>query len=135
MAKILVIDDEPGVRFTLKVILEGDGHEVLQAEDGEEGLAVLTTNLGDVDVVITDIMMPKLDGVMVIDVIRRVDPDVPLIAISGGGNKITTNDPLKTASKHTVAALRKPFTKEELREALAKALPELADDAESSTRG
>lgn len=133
MAKILVIDDEPGVRFTLKVILEGDGHEVLEAEDGEEGLAVLTTNLGDVDVVITDIMMPKLDGVMVIDVIRRVDPDVPLIAISGGGNKITTNDPLKTASKHTAAALRKPFTKEELRGALAKALPDLADDAETST--
>ena len=62
--QILIIDDEEGIRFSLRGILEDDGHEVVEAESGEQGLEVLGT--GVPDLVFLDIWLPGLDGLAVL---------------------------------------------------------------------
>ena len=65
MPKILIIDDERGIRSTLKEILEYENYTVEEAEDGEKGLDLLSKN--KYDVVLCDIKMPKIDGMEVLD--------------------------------------------------------------------
>ena len=83
MACILVIDDDRHVRDMLKQMLERNGHDVLAAKDGNEGLAAYRKS--SVDLVITDILMPDKEGIQTIMELRREFPDVKIIAISGGG--------------------------------------------------
>ncbi len=83
MASILVIDDEAGVREFIRIVLERDGHEVVEAGDGEAGLRVLEGQA--IDLIITDIIMPEKEGIETIIEARRVNPAVKIIAISGGG--------------------------------------------------
>ena len=64
MAKILIIDDEKSIRYTLKEILEYEKYEVSEAKDGEEGLNMIEQN--DYDIVLCDVKMPKLDGLQVL---------------------------------------------------------------------
>src|SRR5689334_17772053 len=84
MQEILVIDDDEGVREALRRQLERVGYRVRLATDGADGLANMRERAPDV--VITDIIMPRLNGVEVIAAIRREFPSVRIIAISGGGN-------------------------------------------------
>jgi CheY-like chemotaxis protein len=81
MPRILVIDDLAAVRATWRDILEDVGHDVLDAANGDKALSLLSQ--GPVDLVITDICMPDKDGIETIMEIRRVCPDVPIIAVSG----------------------------------------------------
>jgi DNA-binding NtrC family response regulator len=83
MPKILIIDDERGIRSTLKEILEYENYTVEEAEDGEKGLDLLSKN--KYDVVLCDIKMPKIDGMEVLDRSRESNPDVPFIMISAHG--------------------------------------------------
>ncbi len=83
MARILIIDDDDGVRRLLERVLERAGHSVLTARDGEAGLAA--ARQARPDLVITDIFMPEREGLSTIVELRRIHPDVPVIAISGGG--------------------------------------------------
>ncbi|KAA9332783.1 sigma-54-dependent transcriptional regulator [Adhaeribacter soli] len=83
MPKILIIDDERGIRSTLKEILEYENYTVDQAEDGEKGLEALSKN--KYDVVLCDIKMPKIDGMEVLEKSREISPDVPFIMISAHG--------------------------------------------------
>ncbi|MBK0403848.1 sigma-54-dependent Fis family transcriptional regulator [Adhaeribacter sp. BT258] len=83
MPKILIIDDERGIRSTLKEILEYENYTVEEAEDGEKGLDLLSKN--KYDVVLCDIKMPKIDGMEVLDRSRELNPDVPFIMISAHG--------------------------------------------------
>lgn len=83
MARILVIDDNPEFREILRAHLEGHGHQAVLAENGDRGLAVL--DAGGVDLVLTDILMPQRDGVEVLRSAKKRWPDLPVIAISGGG--------------------------------------------------
>ena len=120
MARILVIDDEELVRFTLKQALQKAGHEVLEAADGKDGVAV--SKRSPVDLIITDIIMPEKEGVETIVELRRDDPDVKIIAISGGGRTGTT-DYLELAQKlGSQRVLRKPFGRQELLEAVQETL-------------
>ena len=108
MARILLIDDEPQLRRTLTLALERAGHEVYCAGDGEEGIAFLTSR--QVDIVISDIMMPQKEGIETIIELRKLYPDIKVVAISGGGRTGNFGF-LKMAKKfgasHTLA---KPFT-------------------------
>lgn len=84
MSKILVIDDEQGIREVLSGILEDEGHEVFAVEDGIEGLQLLKTE--PVDLVLLDVWLPNMGG---IDVLKRIKTDYPetqVIIISGHGN-------------------------------------------------
>ena len=93
MAKILVIDDQKSIRNTLKDILEYEGHEVMVAEDGLDGLDKF--NSGKFDVVLTDIKMPNMDGMEVLEKITASGTDAPIIMISGHGNIDTAVEAIK----------------------------------------
>ena len=82
MARILIIDDEEGIRRPLQTVLERIGHEVKTAADGQEGLR-LWRRFG-ADLVITDVMMPNKNGIETIMELRASFPPVPVIAMSGG---------------------------------------------------
>ena len=112
MATILIIDDEKPIRFTVTAMLADEGHEVLEAENGQQGIAVLEDC--PVDVVVTDILMPEREGLETIMEIRRRWPDVSVIAISGGGRTGTANYLKMAAELGANATLDKPFTRAEL---------------------
>jgi CheY-like chemotaxis protein len=82
MARILVIDDERIIRTIVKHALEEDGHEVIEAGDGEEGIQLYRKN--PTDLVVTDIIMPRKEGIETIKELRRNYPDIKIIAMSGG---------------------------------------------------
>ena len=84
MARILVIDDETDVRITVREILERAGFDVDTAGDGREGLDKMRETRADL--VVTDVIMPGIDGVGVMNQVRAEFPDTPVIVISGGGN-------------------------------------------------
>lgn len=128
MTSILIIDDEPAVVDVLEKILERAGYTVASAKDGTSGLKRQTAN--PCDIVITDIMMPRVNGVQVIEALRRDHPTCQIIAISGGGNfgpmgyrseAITTTAYLAAAEKAGAdAILTKPFDRKELLETIKR---------------
>jgi CheY-like chemotaxis protein len=83
MARILVVDDEPQMREVLCQALEGRGHIVDQAGDGREAFLRLAEH--QPDLVITDLVMPDMEGLETIQALRNKFPALPIIAISGGG--------------------------------------------------
>ncbi|TAL30950.1 MAG: sigma-54-dependent Fis family transcriptional regulator [Spirochaetes bacterium] len=84
MARILIIDDEGNIIKTLSAILEDEGHEVVSASTGGEGLAAFKR--GDIDVVLLDVWLPDIDGIEVFSRIRESRPDSAVIMISGHGS-------------------------------------------------
>jgi DNA-binding response OmpR family regulator len=110
--KILVIDDDSAVRFTLKRILVREGFEVVDAPDGRKGIELF--QLDPPDLVITDIIMPEQEGIETIVVLKNTCPYAPIIAISGGG-RIGNEDLLRMAARLGAdAILHKPFGEAEL---------------------
>ena len=86
MSKILIIEDEAAIRRVLIRIIseENDSYEVEEAEDGLLGLEMILKN--DYDLVLCDIKMPKMDGVEVLEKIKKVKPEIPFVMISGHGD-------------------------------------------------
>jgi DNA-binding NtrC family response regulator len=106
--RILLIDDEHMVRKIVRKMLERSGHEVTEAENGRVGLGQLKA--GTFDLVITDIIMPEMEGVETLMMVRSQYPGIKVIAMSGGGRTGNT-DFLSTAEKLGASAiLHKPFT-------------------------
>ena len=93
MANILIIDDEKSIRKTLTEILSYEGYKIDEAGDGEEGLKKFSEKT--YDVVLCDIKMPKLDGIEFLDRSKQINPDVPVIMISGHGNVDTAVEAVK----------------------------------------
>ena len=83
MTKILVIDDERSIRNSMKDILQYEGHEVVLAENGMEGLVSVKSEKPDI--VFCDIKMPKMEGIEVLERIKEFSADTPVIMISGHG--------------------------------------------------
>jgi CheY-like chemotaxis protein len=110
--RILVIDDDALVRSALRRMLEGEGFAVLEARHGGEGLAIVASE--PVDLVITDILMPEIEGIETILELRRNHPALPVIATSGG-DRTGNNEFLDMASKFVAnRVLPKPFRSKEL---------------------
>ncbi|MDB9830609.1 sigma-54 dependent transcriptional regulator [Polaribacter sp.] len=86
MSKILIIEDEAAIRRVLKKIIseENEGYEVEEAADGLQGLEMILNN--DYDLVLCDIKMPKMDGVEVLEKVKKVKPEIPIVMISGHGD-------------------------------------------------
>jgi CheY-like chemotaxis protein len=82
VAKILIIDDDPGMRRTVSRILASAGHEVIEAPDGLEGVDLFRKN--HPDIVVTDIIMPNKEGIETILDLRREQSSTLILAISGG---------------------------------------------------
>ena len=86
MSKILIIEDEAAIRRVLVKILteENKGYEVFEAADGLEGMEILKKE--DFDLVLCDIKMPKMDGVEVLEAVKKIKPEIPIVMISGHGD-------------------------------------------------
>ncbi|MFZ1146004.1 MAG: response regulator [Bryobacteraceae bacterium] len=116
-ARILVADDEAGVRGFLRKVLEQSGYEVIEAADGKQALR--QARAGHVDLVITDIIMPEQEGVETIQALRKEMPDIGIIAISGADQ----GQFLKVAQMlGAAAALSKPVSAELLLARVAEVL-------------
>lgn len=101
MSNILIIDDEKAIRKTLSEILSYEGYKIEEAGDGEEGLRKFKDR--PFDVVLCDIKMPKLDGIEFLDKVREVNPDVPVIMISGHGTIETAVEAVKKGAYDYIA--------------------------------
>jgi signal transduction histidine kinase len=116
---ILVIDDEAAIREITEATLKAHGYRVRTASDGAEGVAVYAEYKKKIKVVITDIAMPVMDGTAAILALKKINPDVKIIAASG----LTTKGQLTTASDSNVQAfLIKPYSAEKLLTTLAEVL-------------
>lgn len=93
MSNILIIDDEKAIRKTLGEILSYEGYKIDEAGDGEEGLKKFKEK--NYDVVLCDIKMPKIDGIEFLDKAGEINPDVPVIMISGHGTIETAVEAVK----------------------------------------
>lgn len=120
MARILLIDDDELLRDVLAKSLQHAGHAVIQASDGQQGVDLFHAT--EIDIVITDLVMPVQEGVETIIKLRRENPTLPIIAISGGVTNSRTYLDMagKLGAKRILA---KPFTPSELLQAIAEVLP------------
>lgn len=120
MAKVLVIEDEEQVRDMIRQTLERAGHEVFEAGDGEAGIEIFDHQ--KIDLVVTDILMPKKGGLVTILELRQKSPNLKIIAMSGGGRSGKLNF-LSTAKTFPgVVTFRKPFRKTEFLTAVEELL-------------
>ena len=124
MAEILIIDDMAGVRRAVESMLRQAGHKVTSANDGAEGLALIQQRR--FDLVIVDILMPKIDGAEVIFQLTSQPGHSPVIAISGGGAGVSAGEALRTAKLKADGFLEKPFDKEQFMGLVDKLLPKAA---------
>ena len=117
---ILVIDDDALVRQTLTLVLESEGYEVRSAPEGRQGLQAFRKRRPDL--VISDIIMPDMEGIQTIMELRILSRDCPIIAISGGG-RFGKIDFLTVAKElGATATLSKPFEQADLLQTVAGCL-------------
>jgi len=108
MARILLVDDESSIVNVLEEMLTQLDYEVVTAPGGTEALQKLSS--GGIDLVVTDLVMPNMDGLQLIKEIQKKHPGVKIIAMSGGDMKSGPAEYLQTASKLGVlGCLAKPF--------------------------
>lgn len=80
---VLLVDDEPAIRFMVERTLHQVGYQVIATDDGREATTLLTRHASEIRLVITDMMMPNVDGLETIRLLRAIKPDLPIVAISG----------------------------------------------------
>jgi DNA-binding response OmpR family regulator len=120
MSKILVLEDEPSILLMIKKMLEKAGYEVIVASNGKEGMRLFERDKPDL--VITDIIMPEKEGLETIFELRRMHPDLKIIAISGGG-RISPDGYLPGAKLLGAnMVFQKPLVQKEFLEAVASLL-------------
>ena len=117
--RILLVDDEPQVLSAIGTLLSTQGHEIVEAGNGEEGLQALAEN--SCDLVVTDVIMPRMDGLAMIRSLRKTNPDTPVIVLTAHGSI----DMAVTAMKlGATDYLTKPFDTQELLLRVSRALRE-----------
>lgn len=122
MSYILLIDDDDAMRGMVRRALERDGHRVVEAIDGAEGMRQFRRE--HAELVITDIVMPNQEGIETILTLRQEAPACRIIAMSGGGRGIDKQDVLLSAEMLGVeCTLAKPFPLADLRSAVRRLLP------------
>jgi two-component system, chemotaxis family, chemotaxis protein CheY len=119
--RVLVVDDEPSVRTIVRLVLEKAGYEVLEAENGATAIEALNTgeNRLVLDVVISDIRMPKINGVQAIEYFQREYPHVPIIVLTAYPE---TKMAVSFVQSGVADYLIKPVDAQKLRDAVAKAM-------------
>jgi two-component system, NtrC family, response regulator AtoC len=115
--QVLIVDDEPNLRKILSAQLTRDGYDALTAEDGEQGLHLLREH--HIDLIITDLKMPKVDGMTLLKRALEIEPELPVVLITAHGTIDTAVEALKRGAFDFVT---KPFDKDEVRQIVAKAL-------------
>jgi signal transduction histidine kinase/CheY-like chemotaxis protein len=120
--QVLLVEDEADVRIVLASYLREQGYDVLEAADGLEGLAVFREHRRNISVVVTDIVMPQLDGWGLVNELRRVGESIPILVMSGYAGET------QRADDKRLEHLTKPFAPAEVTRAIAR-LALLAPDA------
>jgi CheY-like chemotaxis protein len=118
MSRVLVVDDEPDIRLTLRLILERAGHTVTEAADGTQALQLVCEMP---DVVLLDIRLPDIDGIEVLRLLKS-DPavaSIPVVCVSAHSSGETKQKALELGA---VAYVNKPFDFDELRETVMRAV-------------
>jgi two-component system, NtrC family, response regulator PilR len=129
VSRILVVEDEAGMRTLLRIVLEKDGHQVFTAADGAAGLAVVAQE--SLDLVIADIRMPGLDGVGLLTAIRERGLDLPVIMVTA----YASSESAIQAMKHgAFDYLTKPFKMDEIKLVIQRALETRQPSGEPRTR-
>jgi CheY-like chemotaxis protein len=118
---ILVVEDSPAVRLSVAGYLEGRGFEVTEAENGRAAIRALDRR--SFDLIVTDVLMPEVDGIELIKAARNAQPDVKILAMSGGAPNMPAGYLLKmTRMFNADETIYKPFLNEELGAAVARLL-------------
>jgi CheY-like chemotaxis protein len=118
---LLAVDDEAAVLSITKETLENFGYRVVTAKDGTEAVAVYTAHRNEIKGVLTDMLMPFMDGPATIRVLKKMDPNVRIIASSG----LMDNEKVKNATgMDNIAFLMKPYTADKLLQTVHKVLSE-----------
>jgi len=122
MANILVIDDDVTIQLVFSQFLTSLGHEIMQAENGKKGMSMIQETRPDL--VITDIMMPEMDGLEILMQLRSTHDSVPVIAISGGMRSLPVNFLQQAKLFGARYVFEKPVPLEVLRNAVTELLDE-----------
>jgi two-component system, NtrC family, response regulator AtoC len=115
--QILVVDDEPNLRRVLAALLDRDGYDVHTAEDGEQALEILKEH--HIDMLLTDLRMPKIDGMELLRRALTIDEELPVVIITAHGTVDNAVEALKTGAFDYIT---KPFDQTEVRTIVKKAL-------------
>ncbi|MBP8137494.1 MAG: response regulator, partial [Candidatus Eisenbacteria bacterium] len=126
---LLVVEDEPGVRALVSMTLRRAGYVVLEAADGEWGLAVAAEHAGTIDLVVTDVVMPRLNGPAMATRLLAARPGLRFLFISGYPDDARAPQDFVGASG---AFLAKPFTPSQLAHAVRAAMTGAAAASERS---
>ncbi len=116
---ILVVDDESQIDKLTKIILERNGYSVLTVSDGMDAVACHAKHSAEIKLMITDLVMPNMDGAALISAVRRITPSLPIIVASGYGTEIIQNE---VAKLNVQAFLKKPFNANRLLQTISEAL-------------
>ena len=116
---IVVMEDEESLRHLVRRMLVSKGYIVLEAVDGERGLRLVEQHLDGLDLVLTDIQMPEIDGMEVAEVLAAYRPLLPVICMSGEADEAVVEERLGQARRPFLA---KPFTAAELLQTVVEAL-------------
>lgn len=120
MSRILVIDDDKFVRASIRAVLESVGHEVFDAGDADAG--ILQQRANPFDIAIVDLVMPKKEGLETIRELKQDFPNLPIIAISGGGALVKKNFIQAAEAFGATTTLEKPFGGDDLLNAISSAV-------------
>lgn len=122
METILVVDDEQGMRELLTVLLEHQGYRVIIASDGEQALELIAHQ--SPDLVISDVRMPRMDGIGLLTGIRKTDPHLPVIMVTAYASMDSTIQAMRLGAHDYIT---KPFRIDEIRLVVEKALARSGD--------
>ena len=117
MSTILIADDKSSMRKVLRQTLEYDGNTILEAEDGEQALEIIKAK--HVDVIISDIKMPKLDGMSLLKMIKELDGDIVVIIMTAYATIETAVEAMKLGAYDYIS---KPFSTEQVKITVGKAI-------------
>jgi DNA-binding NtrC family response regulator len=118
--RIMVVDDDPGIRRSLDSLLTRAGYQVIQAGDGSEAVRLWRDH--GADLVITDLHMPKKDGIQTIVELLTHTPGIPIIAMSGGGQTKRLGLLGNVMLLGRILTIEKPFTLDEMMAVVGQAL-------------
>jgi DNA-binding NtrC family response regulator len=119
MATILLADDDAAVRDLVRRALSADGHTVHVTQDGTEALDCLGANLSSIQVLVTDVDMPQLDGISLVEKALALNPDIAVVLMSGFSDQLDRAGRLRVRKLLSVS---KPFTLDQIKNVVRSAL-------------
>lgn len=119
MAKILLVEDDESVRNFVARALEMDRHQVIEAENGAIGHETFCAEQDDFDLVLSDIQMPEMDGIEMVQLIANTQSEQKILMMTGYADQ---RERAENLSKIIVDVVQKPFTLSVIRQEVAKAL-------------